>query len=312
MTYDTGVPLKKARRLPRYLRRPVSQRTRSLVQRRFARRKGLKKERWQRRLRRLQRLFASAQRFTLRWVLVGVGLSLAVILGALVFSPALRLQEITVVRFGPRLNIEDVQVALAPLFERHLVFISQYEVRQLLEEAIPDIESTTVTKLYPSSLRVEARLDPLFYQLQITDPDPAVSPDSGSGSVSNIDFITSKGTYVTVLGGTGSGSLAQIQLVDWGAHPVPGTELLTEDFLVRLQAAERLLQREFGYNIEGRIVYLRAQEFHIDIGQYSLWFDTQTSVDDHLQRYRKLLQTIDPATVTLYVDLRLGDRIVYK
>jgi hypothetical protein len=61
-----------------------------------------------------------------------------------------------------------------------------------------------------------------------------------------------------------------------------------------------------------RTLFLRAQEYHLQTREWTLWFDMRSSIEDHLQRYRIFLREIPHEEVREYIDLRLKDRVVYK
>ena len=64
------------------------------------------------------------QRSFVRWFLVGIVLVLLLALTLLMFSPIVQVQEIRVKKTDPRLDIDQVQQALAPLFGRHFLLLS--------------------------------------------------------------------------------------------------------------------------------------------------------------------------------------------
>lgn len=281
-----------------------------MVSRRYERRKKLAMERWKRHARKWQANMALLRKSLFRWLAV-LCVTVAVALGGFVlFSPVMAIREVQVQRTDPRLDIEEVQRILAPFFGRHLLFLSEPEVRQVLRRHLTDLASADVGKLYPATLVVRIQLDPLRARLLIAEPDAVEVPVAGSG-VAVTDFLTEKGVYVTAPQ-VSAQDLPSITLVDWGVRPVPGTTVLPPAFLERLDDAEIALREQFGYNIERRTVYLRAQEFHFDIGAYTLWFDTRNQLTQQLARYRAFLREVDTGEVQEYVDLRPADRVVYR
>lgn len=304
------MPLKPSGRLPKRFNRRVTQGTRSLVGRRYERKSQHRRERLRRVLRRTQQNARRWQRAALRW---GVALLLGLVLlfvGLLLFSPLLRLEEIKIRRLSPRLDIEQVQQVMSPLFGRHLLFLTTAEVRELLQANITDLRSVEIDKVYPSELTVTVELDPLVARLIILDPEQEEAPAAGTGGY--MDFLTDEGVYVVAPGALASEELPAIRIVDWGVRPNPGTELLPLSLLERLFETEDALRAQFGHSIEIRTVYLRAQEYHLLANGISLWFDMRTSAEQHLQRYRMFLQSVRREDVQQYIDLRLTDRIVYK
>lgn len=252
------------------------------------------------------------QQSALQWVLVGsAGIVLCVVL-VLLFSPILHLREIKVRRLNPRLDIEQVQQVLSPLFNRHLFFLVASEVRQILQENISDIDSIEVQKEYPSQLIVTIGLHPLIARLEIVDPDSEGVPEAGTGTGTGIDFITAEGVYVATVAQHEAEGLQTIRLVDWGVRPSPGTVLIPPEILTRLQETHEALRLQFGHAIKTQTVYLRAQEYHLLADGISLWFDMRSSMEQHLQRYRIFLQSVPRSEVRQYIDLRLTDRIAYQ
>lgn len=233
-----------------------------------------------------------------------------VIFGFMLFSPIIQVREIQVTRLSPRLDVEEVQEALSPMFGKHLFFLSSFEIAGLLQESIPDIEEVSIGKTYPSVLHVRISLDPLVARLHIKDPDAGDAAIIGTGAT--IDYLTSNGTYTATTAARDTETLPEIVIVDWGVRPEPGAELLQTTFLERMNAAELTLLRQFGQELERRTVYLRAQEFHLRVSGVELWFDLRTPLEDQFQRYRTFLKEVPFEQVKQYIDLRIADRVVHQ
>lgn len=304
------MPLKPSARLPKRFNRRVTKQTRSIVGRRYERKPQLRKERMRRTMRRTHHLAKQWRTSALKWLLIFGVLSTALIIGLLLFSPLLEVREITVRRLSPRLDIEHVQKVMSPLFGRHVLFLTTADVRSLLHENITDIQSVEVGKIYPSELVVTIRLHPLVSRLQIVDPDAPEKSDTGTGS--GLDFLTQEGVYIRTVGNVDASHLPIIRLVDWAVRPTPGTPLVPPELVSRLFETEEALRLQFGHTVEIRTVYLRAQEYHVLADGISLWFDMRSSLEEHLQQYRVLLQSISHDEIHQYIDLRLTDRIVYQ
>ena len=297
--------IRPAKRLPKRFRRPVSQGTRAMVQRRYDRHRKLRWDLWRRRIRRLMEKLGKLRKHmavaAVALILLGISGFFAVAL----FSPLMRVGEVRVIRTDTRLDIEQVQSLLSPLFGKHLLLLSGYDVRTLLEEGMPDLQTVEANKDYPSTLVVRITLDPLITRLTIVGPEEEGVPEG------TIDYLTSEGVYVS--SGRASGeALPVITLVDWGARPVAGETLLTPEFLLRMAGAERTLSEQFGQEALERTAFMRAQEFHLKTAQWTLWFDMRSSLDEQVGRYRIFLREVPAGDVKEYVDLRLKDRVVYR
>lgn len=231
------------------------------------------------------------------------------VFGFLLFSPIVQVREIQVTRESPRLDIEDVQVALTPMFGRHLFFLSSLEVADLLKESIPDISAISVSKTYPSTLHVRVQLHPLAARLRILEPDQEYATSQTGATV---DFLTDQGMYVATTAVHDTETLPEIVVVDWGVRPDPGTRMVRPSFLERMNAAELTLLRQFGKEVSQRRIFLRAQEFHVTIDGIDLWFDTRTPLEKQLNRYRLFLREVESSEVKQYIDLRVADRVVYQ
>ena len=299
--------LKPARRLPRKYNRPTSAKTRALAESRNKKRKQWKKDRLRRWLRRAHRSYLEWQKFVLHWFLVGLAGVLVLIFGFLLFSPVVHIREIKIIRTDARLDIESVQQALAPLFNRHTLFLSEFEIRSLLKQAITDLDYVDITKVYPSGLRVSVHLDPLIARMDILDPEQERSTSTGT----SIDYLTNEGMYIATIAEQ-SEELSVFTLVDWGARPQPGERVISVDLLDRMDRAEKALKDQFDFDVLSRKVYMRSQEFHLQLPDYSLWFDMRSPLSDHLLRYRTFLNAVSSEEVNQYIDLRLTDRVVYK
>jgi hypothetical protein len=240
-------------------------------------------------------------------IVVGVASFLAVAL----FSPIMRVAEVRIIRTDTHLDIEQVQEILAPLFGRHVMLLSSYDVRSLLQAGIPDIRRVDVTKDYPSTLEVRVTLDPLIARLLVGNSDGSdVSEATASGT--SVDFLTEEGIVISSPRVGDDRDLPTIVLVDWGVRPVHGMHILSPEFLRRMADAERILREQFGQDIVARNVYLRAREFHIVTPQWVVWFDARSPLEEQFQRYRTFLREVPSEEVRSYVDLRLKDRVVYR
>jgi len=304
--------LRPAFRLPRRFNRPVSRRTQRLVARRHTVPfKNRMAGRWRRWSKTLHRGATSWRKAIVQWSLITFISLLLLAACILIFSPIGHIEEIRVTRTDPRLDIEEVQHVLSPVFGRSLVTVSMREIRQMLQEKIIDLQSVTVSKHYPSQLLVRVELSPLVARARVLSPEEEASPQNASGGV--LGYVTDRGTFAIVPGGfPGDSDLPLLYLVDWGVKPQPGSPILSQDFLMRLDQAVSTLQSQFGMQVKRRTVYIRAQEFHLGIGAVSLWLDTRSPLEDQLLRLRMFLRSVGLPEVKSYVDLRLSDRVIYR
>lgn len=285
--------------------------TRMLVERRLARQAHWRRERLLRKLRRLQHLLTDRKQVLSRWFLGAICGVVLFGLGFLLFSPILHVREIRVRRTDIRLDAEAIQRSLAPIFGRHLLFLSTQEIASLVRSVAPDLTEMTVRKHYPSRLVLHLTLEPLLAQIAISSPDDEGTA-LGSGTLAiPYDVLTAQGRFV-VYPVLHLPTLPLIRVVDWGVRPEPGQVLLAPIFLERLLKAEEALEQEFGLEVRGRTVFFRAREFHLTTLPLTLWFDLHSPLEDHLRRFRTFLASEAAAEAWQYVDLRLSDRIVYK
>ncbi|ALM10454.1 MAG: hypothetical protein PeribacterA2_1099 [Candidatus Peribacter riflensis] len=304
--------LRPARRLPRQFRRPVSRRTKRLVERKHG--VPLRSRlavRWRRWAHGARKGAAGWRRAILQWSAITLASLILLAAGIVAFSPLGHVEEIRVTRTDPRLDIEEVQKVLAPLFDRSLVTVFGPEVRSLLEQEIPDIRAVTVSKHYPSQLFVRVELSPLVARARVLSPEEEKQPPRGSGGI--IGYVTDRGTYALVPQGFAGGVvLPLLDLVDWGIRPQAGAPILSQDFLERMDQAVTTLQMQFGQEVQRRVVFIRAQEFHLTVEKVNLWFDVRSPLEAQLLRYRIFLRSVGFAEAKAYIDLRLADRVVYR
>jgi hypothetical protein len=312
------------RHLPRRFSRPASKRTSAFVRQRHKRHRQYTRERWTRFFRRAERTTAQSILFLRRWVWIAL-LAMAIIgFSALLFSPLVHIREIRVRRTDPRIDSERIQKALRPMFGRHLFFLTSHEVETLVMRALPDVQSVSIGKRYPSQLQVSIELHPLVARLEIGEPDAVgdakadavTRPAAGSGSIQETathDYLTGNGLFVSLpFAAAGDTSLPLIRIVDWAVRPSPSAPLLPVDFLKRMNNASEQLHEQFGFSITGRTAYLRAREIHLSSSAYTLWLDMKSTLEEQLARYRIFLKSVQGKDVRQYVDLRLADRVIYK
>ncbi len=299
---------KKPKRLPKKFARRASPETKRFVKRTMDRKKKRSQEKRKRFLRRADSVWKGMRASFVRWMLAIAIVIGCIVLGFLLFSPVVQVREIEVLRESPRLDIERVQQALAPMFGKHLFFLSSFEVAGLLEDRIPDLHSVSTGKTYPSTLHVRIELQPLVARLRITEPGQEYVNASGA----TVDFLTDHGIYIATTSAKDIETLPEITIVDWGVRPDPGSDLIDPLMLERMNAAELTMLRQFGQEISKRIVFLRAQEFHLATGDIELWFDLRSPLKEQIERYRLFLREVSLDAVNQYIDLRIDGRVVYR
>lgn len=268
----------------------------------------------------MTRLIADGRNAFARWAVVVSVTGIVLVSCMFLFLPIAQVREIRVVRSDIRIDAEKIQRSLAPIFGRHLVFLPAQEVKQLVTAAVPDITHLEIDKQYPSTLVITLRLEPIIARLLIEDPDSTgadtnLEGAAGSGAVTALptsDFLTISGRYVSHPSIATPSDLPVFTIVDWGVRPVSGTPLIPTAFLEQLYGAEAAVREQFGLEITGRTVFLRAREFHLKTKDFSLWFDRGSPLDEQLKRFTVFLETTEKEEVKEYIDLRLTDRIVYR
>ncbi|MEI8230133.1 MAG: FtsQ-type POTRA domain-containing protein [Candidatus Peregrinibacteria bacterium] len=305
------MPLRPAHRLPRKFNRPISSVTRRVLDRRLRHSiRGRIATLWKRSARSFQRNREGWRISMIRWSIVTVVALVLLTFGIVLFSPIGRIEEIHVPRTDTRLDIEGVIESLSPLFGRYLISITGREVSDLIVQKIPDVQNITVSKRYPSQLTVRVELETLVARIRVLDPDRGDRPVSGSGGT--IHAVTRSGILTAYAPSTSSGALPLIDLVDWGVQPENGVPILTPEILTRIVETEQALTIQFGYKVSRRVLYLRAQEYHLTVGGIRLWFDIRSTVEEQLQRLRTYLHVLGPGVAKQYIDLRLGDKVIYQ
>lgn len=308
--------LRTPRRLPQRFNRPITPQTRRLVEQRVQRRREHRTKQVQRMMQRWQRRMETLRKSFVQFLFFAVPATVVAGVGFLVFSSVLHIREVRIPLTDPRIDVEQIQRGLAPLFGRHLFFLPERDAEVLAAEVVPDLAAVTVAKQYPATLEVRLTLDPLIARLAIDDPAAPPAAEAGTGATAPVlsDFLTEKGTYVAYADArVASGAdLVQLHVVDWGVRPVPGTLLLEPEMLAAMTQAEQLLGEEFGRPVTLRTVFLRAREYHLKTPLHTLWFDLRTPVGDQLARYRTFLQAEGEGAAQQYVDLRLVDKVAYQ
>ncbi len=304
---NPAMALRAPRRLPKRFARPVSRRTRALVQKRYNRKSARKRERMTRAVRLWLKKLQSYKRCVGVWLAALIALGFVVALAVIFFSPFFHLRQIVVLRRDPRLDVEQVQQLLKPFFGRHMLLLSAQEVRDTVERHILDAEHVDVTKQMPDTMKVRVDLAPIVAKLTFVSATPL---PAGSGA--QAAYITSRGTYVRSAPVLSSGGLLSLTVVDYDALPEPGARLIAPEMLELISKAEQQLQRQFGMAVTQRMLYLHAQEFHLQVGSIQLWFDVKTPLQDHLRRLQTFLENIQLSQVKEYIDLRLSGKVVYK
>lgn len=246
------------------------------------------------------------------WLAVGL-LCLAVIgLAILLFSPYFDVREINIRRGDGRIDIEQAQQALKPLFHERLLFVSRAHVRNLLDPVYPDLDEVEIDKTYPSTLGVLIVLDDIFASVVIDRPGGSGATLAGSGVVAFHQYVTRNGYLVSSPTEVKGGPFQQITLTDWAVEPKNRTRVFRPDHLKTILLAADILRRDYGLSTIETKYFMRAQEFHISTDKTELWFDLASPLTEQLQRFRQFLAEASFDDAKQYIDLRIADTIVYK
>ncbi len=313
-----SMPMKASRKLPRRFNRKASPLTKSLArthyggsQRRARRRKEMF-ARWGRKIARSSDMVLSEFRL---WLAIGAGLIIITVAGALLFAPFFDVRDMRVRRQDPRIDPEEIQETLSPLFKQRLVLVTRSQVAAMLQAEYPEIERVEIGKDYPSTLNVSVYLEAVSAEIIINDSADSLS---GSGSTATgsgtntFTYVTRSGTFVTSPIRLAGGPYPKLTITDWGIRPQNRTPLLSRVFLQTIFLARDTLQRDFGLQSQNITVFLRAQEFHIQTNKTTLWFDLRSPLNVQFQRFREFLKALSLDQSKAYIDLRIADKIIYK
>ncbi len=313
-----SMPIQAPRKLPKRFNRRASPLTRSLAKASYGgkerriRRQKEKFARWNRKMIRLRETVVSEFRI---WLIIGVGIIVIATAGMLLFAPYFDVREMKVRRQDPRIDPEEIQQTLSPLFRQRLVLVTKNQVASLLQEAYPDIERVEISKEYPSTLSISVYIEPVAAEVSIAD---STDTSTGSGTVITnsgsrvYTYVTNKGTFVTSPIQLTGGPYPKLTLTDWGIRPQNRTFLLQPEFLQTIFLARDTLLRDFGLQSNNITVFLRAQEFHIKTNKTTLWLDVRSPLNVQFQRFREFLKTLLLDQAKEYIDLRIADKIIYK
>lgn len=286
-----------------------------MVERRHVRSARQRKEQIQRWQRRLSRFLSVSKAVILQWWLPAAVCTVVVTIGVMLFSPILQVREIRISRKDARLDVEQVQRALAPLFGQHLLLITQRDVEERIAQVVPDVAAVHIKRHAPSQLVVTVDQEPLVARLILAPTRPEPKAASGAHALQPVaayHYLTVSGLYVRLPFASSGSKLPEVKVTDIPALPQPSTKLVPPELLTRMQEAERILTQEFGAQVPYRTIHVRAREFHLSVGRWSLWFDLTSPLQDQLRRYRTFLQSPGAREATQYVDLRLAGMIVYR
>jgi hypothetical protein len=319
------MPLQPSRRLPKAYQRHSSPFSRN-VAKRYARkgRRGLQfhltklGRQWRRLARHIHIPFQSV------W-LWSAGIALLFILILLLyflFSPTFAVFSIRVVREDRRVDVEEIQELLKPLFGKHILFVSPRHLERQIESAYPEVTATGIRRVFPNELRVTLSMDPIVAEVLIGEPDDTESAYAAlSKAVEEATaertyaYLTERGVYLEYLFPFPPKAQEEriiLHLVDWAVKPTHRQSLISNAGLQNIVSVRRILRQSFGHNVQFISLYLRAREFHVQTEGHVLWFDLSSPAASQINRYRSFLSTISLDKVQEYLDLRLHDRVVYR
>jgi hypothetical protein len=315
------MPLKVPGRLPKRFNRVAGTATRSLARRTYAgqerirRRRHERMARWSRRAVRIGNTIASEFRVWLIMATGGIAIALAAVL---LFAPFFDVRTIHIRRQDARIDPEEVQETLSPLFRQRLVLVTRAQVSALLQSQYIDIERVEILKEYPSTLNVTIFTDPVMATITIDESGAPEAQGSGgllpaanTGASLQL-YVTTRGYFVTSPVPLSAAPLEQLTVTDWSMRPQNRTRFLSPEFLQTVFHARDTLRRDFGLESTEITLFIRAQEFHIRTEKGTLWFDAQSPLSMQFQRLREFLKTVSFDQVKSYVDLRIADKVIYK
>lgn len=305
------MPLLAPRRLPRKFRRRAGEFSRVIARRsvaaeeRRSRRRRERQARWIRRWHQVRLLVAAEFRW---WMIVGTMSIVVIVAGVLLFAPFFDVREIRVRRQDPRIDPEEVQHVLAPLFSERLVLVTRAQVSALLAAHYADLADVRISKDYPSTLTVTVTLDPIVAAATLQEPDGA----TGTGATTSFAYITARGLFVVSPIRIIDAPLETLVLDDWAVRPQDRSFVIEPEVLRTITLARDTLRRDFGLIPKRTTYFMRAKEFHILTERGTLWFDLQSELRVQFGRFRAFLKTVSFDAVKEYVDLRIADRVVYR
>lgn len=308
--------LLKPTRLPRRLNRQASAYTRAVARHHYrkASRASHRRREW---LSMASRRWSKTGGIILKelklWIIGMAALGVITAMAVLLFSPIFHVREIQVRRQDARVDVDEVQSVLKPLFEERMFFVTKAQVQTLLLERFPDITRIGISKAYPSTLTVTVFTDPLVAELKIDESQPMVGSGAinvGSGSYA---YVTSKGFAIVAQNVLTKEPLPIITVTDWGVRPSDRAPFLPQAMLKTIFDARATLEDSFGMQVKGTTVFLRANEFHIQTQRgVSLWFDMASPLGMQFGRFREFLRALSLDQAKEYIDLRISDRVIYK
>jgi len=248
------------------------------------------------------------------WMIIAASGVLTIILGILLLSPFFDVRSMHIRREDARIDPEDIQQTLAPLFKQRLVLVTRNQVASMLASEYPDIQRIEIKKEYPSTLVVTVYLDPVVAKIVIDDTGMVTT---GSGSVSGTGetlhtYLTRTGLFVSSPITLTTVPLPVLTITDWSIKPQNRQRVLDPEFLQQIFLTRDTLRRDFGLTTTGIVVFLRAQEYHVRTNKTTLWFDLESPLVVQFQRFRELLKAVSLDQVQEYADLRIADKIIYR
>ena len=249
------------------------------------------------------------------WLIIGSAVILITISSVLLFAPMFDVRYIHVRRQDQRIDIEDIQQALSPLFRQRLLLVTKGQVNSLLESEYPDIDRVEIEKQYPSTLSVSIFLEPVAAAVIVDDQPESPMAQSGTTVTGSgtFTYVTRSGLFVSSpIKLSSAVPIDTLRITDWGIRPQNRMPMIDPEFLKTIFSARDSLRTDFGLVSKDILVFLRAKEFHIKTTRISLWFDMTIPLSVQFQRFREFLKTLSLDQVKEYIDLRIADKIVYK
>lgn len=104
---------------------------------------------------------------TFRFLLYCIGFVLVgAVIGIVFFSSFFYLSDIRVKRDVLYVNSQNIENFMAPLRNKNIFFLSESSIEDQIEKNFPVVQAVTVTKIYPRSLEVKVKGNPIFARIK--------------------------------------------------------------------------------------------------------------------------------------------------
>lgn len=262
-----------------------------------------------------------------KYRLLSIGFAICFVFFIFFLSPVFRVQNVEVVRKNLSIDAAEIEQWLAhESLGKNIFFVSLSDLNDKASKEFSQWKSVRIRKKFPHTLYAEVE-NFKAYAFLIVKREIIEKPTSSSKAVKTTKTTNTKATTKTVLqeekyvinekGIVSYADVGEVPSMTIRYNDVfpdqisVGKSLLPPEVIEKIDLITKKLIKDHELATKEVIYFPTGKEIHVNLYQFSLWFDLLQDTDEQLQKFSKSLSFLDKNKVE-YMDLRIKNRVIYK